>query len=135
MPKRAASRKWSHAMPFAKNNLFCIRGDNRQANRQAKPPNAKSKYLSLRFFFATKEAPESRKLPAEGRLPCFLLSSLNLQSGEKLTYSENVWSRIRRVQADCVSTRGFGGVSNAGRKPKARRRAREAATSSAPHFR
>src|SRR5260370_36746482 len=122
-------------MPFAKNKPFGIRGGNRQTNTQAKPPNGKSKYLSLRFFFATKEAPESRKHPARARLPCFLLSSLNLQSGEKLTYSENGWSRISRVQADCVSTRGFGGVSNAGRKPKARRRAREAATSSAAHCR
>ena len=68
-------------MPFAKNKLFGIRGDNRQANTQAKPPNGKSKYLSLRFFFATKEAPESRKHPGEARLACFLWSSLNLQSG------------------------------------------------------
>ncbi len=37
-------------MPFAKNNPFAIRDGNRRANTQVKPPNGKSKYLSLRSF-------------------------------------------------------------------------------------
>lgn len=77
-------------MPFAKNNPFAIRDGNRQANIQAKPPNGKSKYLSLHVILPSEVSPANRKQPTASHLPCFLLSSLDLQSGETLTYSANV---------------------------------------------
>ncbi len=80
-------------MPFAKNNPFGIRGSNRQANTRAKPSNGKSNDLSLHSFRVW-GCLENRKQPAAAWLPCFLLSSLDLQSGKTLTYAANVRSRI-----------------------------------------
>jgi hypothetical protein len=59
-------------MRFAKNNLFGIRGSNRQANTRAKPPNGKSNDFRLHSFREW-DALEGRKQPAAACLPSFLL--------------------------------------------------------------
>ena len=80
-------------MPFAKNNPFGIRGGNRQANTQAKPANAKNNNSSFHSF-------REGGCPGESQTAC-------------RGTSHSFLGRIRRAQADRVSTRGFGGVLNA----------------------